>query len=895
MAETELKKNVRPLFEKDWKKHYEIKALTNLGYERKICKSCKKPFWTMDKGKDICSDSSCVGNTFIGKKTKEYSYTETWNKIEDFFTKNGHTSIPRYPVIPRWRNDLYFTNASIIDFQPYVVNGEVNPPADPLIVPQTAIRFGDVSNVGVTGTHYTTFVMFGQHAFNSDPKKPYWKDQALSLDFQYLTKVIGVKEKDLIFKEDVWEGGGYFGPCMEYFVDGVELGNCVFMEFLDLGNKNYEKLKRPIIDMGAGFERLAWYTNGTPTSYDVTFKELLDYLKKYTKIKFDNKLLNDFYRVSSKLNADEVNDIELAKELVAKELGYTKENLFDILEPIHALYAVCDHTKTLLYTSTDGLLPSNSGGGYNLRMIARRLFDIDYKFDFKLDFNKIFDIHVKSLENFDPTIKFGLKTAKDVLEQEYSKYLISKEKAKSKLNILLNSNKEILTKDLVTLYRSDGITKEQILEASKKLNKKINFPSDYYSEISEGNSTGKSGKDNNYLNKILENENLEIIKVLPNTLKLYYSGQTECVSKVIFASKKFVILDKTVFYPEGGGQVYDKGTINGNFEVGEVYNFEGKILHLLDNKEKTLNIGHSAICLVDDIRQNQLRAQHTTTHLLNAACKKILGQHIWQAGAYKDVNQAHLDVTHYKTITDSEILLIEDLVNDWIFQAHKINIFELLKDDAEKKYGFRLYQGGAIPGNSLRIIEIPGIDVQACAGLHLSNTSQAGLCKIIKRNSVQDGIERITFTTYKSALKFIRSQEDLLNKASGVLSIASVELPKTINNFFNEWKEQRKEIDSLRHRIADYESNSIIDTNDKKIIAKFNLDSIEILKIFKNVSEVDKAKDKSIAIYNNNGNVFIWRGPNSKITIEELKEELEKKLSKNIKGGGKILFQGKIY
>jgi alanyl-tRNA synthetase len=892
MAETQLKKEVRPLFEKNWKEHYQVDALLKLGYERKTCKTCKKPFWT-NTNRDTCAESTCEERGFIGKKTKEYTYTQTWKEIEKFFKNKGHASIPRYPVIPRWRNDLYFTNASIIDFQPYVVNGEVKPPADPLIVPQTCIRFGDLTNVGVTGTHYTTFVMFGQHAFNTDPKKPYWKNEALSLDFEYLTKVIGVKEKDLVFFEDVWEGGGYFGPSMEYYAHGVELGNCVFMQYQDLGFKKYEQLKKPVIDMGAGFERLAWYTNGTPTSYDVTFKELLDYLKKYTKVKFDQKLLEGFYKLSGELNADEALDIEKKYDEISEKLGYSKKELLEKLAPVHALYAICDHTKTLLYTSTDGLLPSNSGGGYNLRILIRRVLDLNKEFDFNLDFAKIFEIHASSLKDFDPTLKNGLKTTIDVFLEEEKKYVLSKEKANQKINSFISSNKKLSTQDLITLYKSDGITAEQIKEACKTLKKEIDIPDDYLTKLTIDNKQEKENKDN-FLEKLLEIENKEIIKALKNTEKLYYEGLTESTSKVIFASKQIVILDKTVFYPQGGGQNFDHGTINGIFDVKEVYNYEGKILHVLDNSKKELNVGQHVICLVDVDRQKQIKSQHTTTHLVNAAARKILGNHIWQAGAFKDVNEAHLDITHYKTITDKELKQIESLVNEWIFDAIPVKVYQLSKDEAEKKYGFRIYQGGAIPGNSLRILEIQGIDVQACAGLHLTNTSQAGLFKIIKRTSVQDGVERIIFTTYKSALSYISKNEEILESLTDLFSVSKIELEKTTFNFFKEWKEQRKEINSLRERIAEYETNNLILPKDKKVIAKFNLDSTEILKIFKKIQTIEKVKDKTIAIYNNNGNVFIMQGKDSKTTINEILKELEEKLKKKIKGGGSPFFQGKI-
>ncbi len=892
MAETELKKQVRPLFEKNWKEHYQVDALSKIGYLRKICKNCKKPFWT-NTNRDVCAESTCEQRNFIGNKTKEYSYTETWKAIEKFFKSKGHESIPRYPTIPRWRNDLYFTNASIIDFQPYVVNGEVKPPADPLIVPQTCIRFGDLTNVGVTGTHYTTFVMFGQHAFNTDLKKPYWKNEALSLDFEYLTKIIGVKEKDLVFFEDVWEGGGYFGPCMEYFAHGVELGNCVFMQFQDLGNKKYEELKKPVIDMGAGFERLAWYTNGTPTSYDVTFKNLLDYLKKETKVKFDKKLLESFYKISGELNIDEISNLDKKYEEISKRLGYSKKELLEKLAPVHALYAICDHTKTILYTSTDGLLPSNSGGGYNLRILARRLLDLNKEYNFNLDFSKIFEIHVSSLKDFDPSLKEGLKTAINVFLEEERKYLQTKEKAKQKINTFISSSKKLTTENLVTLYKSEGITAEQIKESFKEKNKSFEIPTDYFTKIALDNKQEKTKQDN-FLENLLKNENKELIKALKNTEKLYYEEITECTSKIIYSFKKFIILDKTVFYPQGGGQNFDLGTINGIYNVSEVYNYEGKILHVLDNSKKELNIKESVICLVDKERQRQIRAQHTSTHLLNAAAKKILGNHIWQAGAFKDVDEAHLDVTHYKAITNQELKLIENQVNEWIFEAIPVNTYYLSKDEAEKKFGFRLYQGGAIPGNSLRILDIKGIDVQACAGLHLSNTSKAGIFKIIKRTSVQDGVERIIFTTFKSALRYISKNEEILENSSNILSISKIELEKTINNFFKEWKEQRKEINSLRERIAEYETNNVIDTEDKKVIAKFNLDSTEILKIFKRIQSLEKSNDKTIAIYNNNGNIFILRGKNSKTTIEDILKDIENKLKKKIKGGGNPFFQGKI-
>ncbi|MEM4158677.1 MAG: alanine--tRNA ligase-related protein, partial [Candidatus Anstonellaceae archaeon] len=226
------KKELFELFQKEYQKHYELEVLKKYGFRRQKCKKCQKYFWAKAE-MDYCQDSSCVGYRFIGNPpTKEsLSYIQTWKKIEKYFTENGHKKVKPYPTVARWRDDIYFNIASIGGFQPYVVSGEIEPPANPLIIPQPCIRFGDLSNVGVTGRHYTNFVMVGQHAFNTQKTGLfYWKEEAIEHDIKYL-KELGIDQEKITFKEDVWMGGGNFGPSMEYFCDGLELGNCVFMQY----------------------------------------------------------------------------------------------------------------------------------------------------------------------------------------------------------------------------------------------------------------------------------------------------------------------------------------------------------------------------------------------------------------------------------------------------------------------------------------------------------------------------------------------------------------------------------------------------------------------------------------------------------------------------------------
>jgi len=260
------KDELRKQFAKDWEKHYKIKALIERGFERRKCKHCNRMFWSIEQ-RDQCGDSGCIGYQFIGSTPvkKKLNYIETWKAIEKYFTNHKHGYVKPYPTVARWRDDLYFTIASINDFQPYVVNGELEPPHNPLIVPQPCIRFPDISNVGVTGRHYTNFVMIGQHAFNT--KKSglfYWKEEAIKHDLNYLA-ALGIPEKEIVFQEDVWAGGGNFGPCIEYFVRGLELGNCVFMQY-EVTKTGSRELKTKVIDMGAGLERLSWITSGDLTS-----------------------------------------------------------------------------------------------------------------------------------------------------------------------------------------------------------------------------------------------------------------------------------------------------------------------------------------------------------------------------------------------------------------------------------------------------------------------------------------------------------------------------------------------------------------------------------------------------------------------------------------------------
>jgi alanyl-tRNA synthetase len=882
------KDELRKQFTKEWEKHYKIKTLIERGYKRQRCKKCNRNFWSKDE-REMCGDPSCIGYQFIGNTPvkKKLGYVETWKAIEKYFVKTGHGNIKPYPTVARWRDDLYFTIASINDFQPYVVNGELEAPANPLVVPQPCIRFPDISNVGVSGRHYTNFVMIGQHAFNTDKTGLfYWKDEALSHDIEYM-KMLGIPESEIVFMEDVWAGGGNFGPCIEYFVRGLELGNCVFMQY-EVTKTGNRELKTKVIDMGAGLSRLAWMTTGDPTSYEVVFGDVITEMKKKNHVSIDRDLFIKFAKISGSLNEDEVPDLEAEKAKIAKQLGVNKDELFSTLEPLQALYASADHLCTLLFTVTDGMLPSNAGGGYNLRMILRRVFGFESKFGLDMDYEKILKGHAKHLDYMFPHLNGGVETTLKVIEEEKKKYAATKESAKGKVTTLVEKSrgKKIDANDLFIMYKSHGIPPEYVAEVAKEKKVSIEVPGNFYKMVREKDDKVE-GEENE-----VDKGKIDVSKFEPTDV-LYYGTAEKFTAKVIGVLNGHIVLDKTAFYPESGGQVSDNGLLNG-IEVKAVQKQAGVILHEVKDPSK-FKVGQKADGEVNVKRRKIITAHHTSAHLLNAACREVLGPHIWQGGSHKDDEKAHLDVTHYKRITQEELDKIEAKVNEYIRTDIPIVVEVLPRNTAEAKYGFTLYQGGAVPGKELRVVSVHGIDTEACGGTHhmLSKTGEIGYFKIVKREGVQDGIERITYKAGSVAVKYMQDRERLLRDSAAVINVGETDLQKNIERFFNEWKEQKKKIEKMTETIAKDEAKTMVEESRKSgkpVIRVIDVEPDTLKKIGIVISESDGGM---AVLMNNAGNTVCAAGKGAKTTAKELIERVIKKLGGS-GGGSPVLASGKV-
>ncbi len=341
-------------------KFYPVKTLEELGYKRRKCKICGRYFWSKEE-RDVCGDHENYG--FIGEKIREISYKQLWEETKKFFSERGYTPIKRYPVVARWRDDLDFVIASIADFQPWVVKGEVKPPAELLVVPQFCLRFKDVENVGFSGRHFTGFIMLGQHAF----VKPEKYDQAKYLkDLLEYFHYLGFD--NLIIHEDAWEGGGNAGPSLEIFYKGLEIANQVYMIYEVVDSQIRELRNIKVLDMGAGYERIVWALNGDLTAYDSTLTHLIKELKPYFDL---DKEIKEIYKYGALI--DEGNFEQIAEKF-AKEKGYSKEEVLRKWEEYAKLYSIADHLRSVVVAIADGALPSNVGGGYNLRLILRRAF-----------------------------------------------------------------------------------------------------------------------------------------------------------------------------------------------------------------------------------------------------------------------------------------------------------------------------------------------------------------------------------------------------------------------------------------------------------------------------------------------------------------------------------------
>ena len=790
-------------FSADPERYYRVSLFDKEGFSRKSCVKCKRFFWTLDHSQKFCPEDAENNYSFIGNPPtkKRFDYTQAWKEVESFFVQNGHKSISRYPVVCRWRDDLYFTIASVVDFQRIMGSKVVFEfPANPIIVPQPCIRFKDIESVGVTGRHFSSFCMIGQLSIPNS--QGYWKDKCVELDFRLLTEKFGIDKKEIVFVEDVWAGGGSFGSSLEYYVRGLELGNAVFTEFQgDLDN--YSVLDEKVIDMGAGLERFAWITMGTPTAYDCCFGPITNNMVQKIGIEMDPKILSAYFTSIAKNLGG--NDLVEVRKMAIKQAGIDETKFNRMMAPLEGIYLIADHLRTLVFAISDGALPSNVGGGYNLRMILRRAVATMDRFGWNLDLRELADMHIDYLKSTYPELEETREDVKRIIGIERERYGESKSRMKSIANTIKSQNKKLTVEDLIRLYESDGIIPD-FLKESQII---AEIPSTFYERLSELHQSERTEK----------REDLNLTGI-PDTDPLYYKEDPiEFEAKVLkVLNRKLVILDRTSFYPRGGGQEPDYGKI-GDFDVTDVNKHGNVVVHEL--RGGAPNEGETVKCKIDSARRYGITRNHTSTHVLNASARNILGSWVWQHSAFKERDYGRLDITHHSNLTEEDIEKIEDSANLAVRKNIPVTINEYERGEAEQKFGFRIYQGGVVPVKLVRIVNIEGFDVEACGGTHVKKTGEIGLIKITKAERIQDGVVRMEFVSGDTAIKYIQTQEKKISYIANYLGSSREKILESFDHAMKDADSSERKLKQLIKRVSVSAAKSAI--TESKNLGKIKL------------------------------------------------------------------------
>ncbi|MDI6702893.1 alanine--tRNA ligase [Methanothermobacter wolfeii] len=821
------------------------RQLQELGYERYKCESCGNTFWSM-KERRTCGDAPCDEYEFIGNPATSRSYDlyKIQEEFIDFFAERGHEPIRRYPVLAkRWRDDVFLVGASIYNFQPWVTSGLVKPPANPLVVAQPSIRLNDVDNVGRTGRHMTCFTMGGHHAFNSQNERIYWEDETIAYCHEFLTH-IGIDPQEITFIESWWEGGGNSGPCYEVCVRGVELATLVFIQYRNLPDGGREEIPLKIVDTGYGLERFAWISQGTPTAYDASFGPVIQRLVELTGVGVDEKILAENAQVAGMMDIETYADLRELRKRVADKLGMDVDELEQAIGPMESIYAIADHTRCLAFMLADGVIPSNVKEGYLARLLIRRTIRLMKELEMQESLRDLMNIQIDFLEGKYPEIRSHHEHILNIIDLEERRYARTVKRGRriveKTVNYLKRDKKtEMPLEILIKLYDSHGIPPETIKEIAEEKGFRVNIPDNFYTLVAEMNETEK------------DLPAVETDLDYPPTELLFYEEPEaiEFEAEIIGIHEGGIILDRTLFYPEGGGQPSDTGFIEAGDEKFSIKHAEkiGNVVVHWTEQEADLEPGTRVRGRINAGRRAALTRNHTTTHLIVSSARKVLGDHIWQAGAQKGLKRSRIDLSHYRRITKDELDEIERLANEYVMRNIPVSVEWMERDLAEKRYGFILYQGGVVPGSRIRVVKIDDIDVQACAGTHVKRTGDIGLIRINRTERIQDGVERIEFSAGEAAVELIQRERDILRAGADVFKVTPSQLPGTCERFFTEWKSLRNQLSRLKEELAALKILEIKETSEeingfRVIIATVDADMDEMQKMaLELVDEADAA------------------------------------------------------
>ena len=774
---------------------------------------------------------------------KKYGVNELRQMFLDFMESKGHLVMKSFSLVPQGDKSLLLINAGMAPLKPYFTGAEI-PPRTRVSTCQKCIRTGDIENVGKTARHGTFFEMLGNFSFGD-----YFKTEALHWSWEFLTEVVGLDPNRLypsvyldddeafdiwnkeigipaerIFrfgKEDnFWEhGAGPCGPCSEIYFDRgpdkgcgspdckvgcdcdrfIEVWNLVFTQFENDGNNNYTRLSHPNIDTGMGLERLACVMQDVDNLFEVdTVQNIMKHIMDIAGIE------------------------------------YHKNAKADI-----SLRVITDHIRSTTFMVGDGVLPSNSGRGYVLRRLLRRaarhgrLIGIEKPF-----LSEVCETVIKENASAYPNLVEKQDYIKKVIAMEEESFYKTIDSGLGLLNDMMANTKDgvLSGEDAFKLQDTFGfpidLTKEIVAENNMTVDEE-KFKSLVEEARMKAKSVKRDGADTDWRNNGVS---------LKDIAKTEFTGYTENNTNATILAlisdgerKEFVesgdailVLDRTSFYAESGGQVGDTGVITIGESTFEVSNTtkdaDGVILHHGTLTGDAVKVGDAAVTVYDEERRKAIMRNHTSAHLLQAALRKVLGTHVEQAGQLVDANEVRFDFTHFTAMISDEIQKTEDLVNEEILRATEMLVKEMPIDEAKAMGAMALF--GEKYGDVVRVVKAGDFSTELCGGTHVDNTGKIGLFKIVSESSVAAGVRRIQAVTGKNVLKYIDKNNALICDAAAALKVANPQdLVRRATAVATELKEKDREIQKLQAEINNIKTAGLmagaVDVNGVQLVVYY--------------------------------------------------------------------------
>ncbi len=859
-------------------KEFELKFFLNNGFQRRKCPKCGRHYWTLGAW-ETCGEPPCEEYTFIGNSPckKALSLHEMREEYLSFFESEGHKRVKRYPIVARWRDDVFFTQASIYDFQPWVLNEVIEPPGNPLTISQTCVRFNDIDNVGKTGRHFTFFEMAAHHVFNKKNREIYFKDGTVSLCHKFFTVRMGVDPLRLRYIEEWWEGGGNAGPCVEVIIDGVEVATLVFMMY-KVGPDGMSPMSMTVVDTGYGLERMTWVSQGTPSAYEAVFGPVVEELKRLANVQMNRKVQEEYSKVAGMTNAKTAADVRRIREQTAARMGISYEELMGIVAPLEDVYVVSDHSRALAILLNDGVVPSNVREGYFARMLVRRALRSMRSLGIKTPLADIVALQVDYFDQIIPELKENKPDILKIVQVEEDRYYETLARGKLLVDRMtkdLKKGERITNEKLIELYDSHGLNPELVKEFASV---PVEVPDDFYRQVAAKHEKPEEAE---------EAKKEEYPEGLPTTRALYYEDvdMLEFQGKVVDIINGGILLDQTAFYPEGGGQECDLGTLDGH-KITKVIKVNSSVLHYIDGALPRK--GQVMKGSIERERRHQLMRHHTSAHIINSTARNMLGNHIWQAGAHKSETEGRLDITHYENLTSEQRDALEREVNKVILADLKVKIQFMPRDEAESLHGYRLYQGGAVPGKVIRVVEIIGLDAEACGGLHAKTTSFVGPIRIRRTKRIQDGIVRVEYSSGMAAVEDMQRDKTMVEALSERLNTPQEKVVEAAERLQLELRETGKKVDSLLTQHNEDVSRSLLER--ATLVDGVRL-VVHQARPGEDAETISKALTMNpstlviIGVADKNAKVLVSRSPELKVDCRALLKEIMKLLGGG--GGGK--------